>query len=497
MHITGLTLALEAMSVRIVLRYLGLVQMMFGVLLLLPLAWSIGVGDGAEEAFIVPMGISWAGGFALWRFFDGRGRNLSHREGFALVTFTWVTASLIGAVPYVISGTLPRYVDALFESMSGFTTTGSTVIPLIGGQPPSVLLWRNYSQWLGGMGIVTIFVALAPMLGIGAARLMEAETTGPVKEKLQTRIVHTARVLWLLYVGFTVLEVALLMTGGGLPLYDSLNIALATMPTGGFLHLQDSIGAYVDRPFITTVVTIFMVAAGTNFSLYYHALHQRSAGVFLRDAEFRFYACIVATGTLLIVLDLMRADMMSLGRAVQHAAFQVASIQTACGFATTDFDLWPPLSRGVLLVLMLIGGCAGSTAGGFKVVRLLVVIKYAARHVLGALCPRVVAAVKLGDRILPEPVVSTVVGGTFLYLLTLFGGFLVMSGLGLGGIGALSAVATTMGNVGPGLAEVGPSQNFAFIPDAGKLVLTLLMLIGRLEFVTVLALFHPMYWRWR
>jgi trk system potassium uptake protein TrkH len=485
------------MSIRVVLRHLGLVLVMFGALLLFPLAWSLAVEDGAEVSFLAPVAVACGSGIVLWRFLPRADRSLSRREGLALVTCTWVAASLIGALPYTISGTLPRYVDAFFETMSGFTTTGSTVIPLIGGQPPSVLLWRQFTQWIGGMGIITIFVALFPALGVGAARLLEAETTGPQKEKLQTRIAHTARILWLLYVGFTVAEVALLMTGGGLQFYDALNIALATMPTGGFLHLQASMGAYVDKPFITTVVTIFMVAAGTNFALYYHSLRERSMRPMHRNPEFCLYIFVVASATLLIVVDLLRAGMMPAVRALQHAAFQVASIQTATGFATADFDTWPSLSKAVLLVLMLIGGCAGSTAGGFKVIRLLVVIKYASRHIMTAFGARIVAPVKLGGEAMPEHVVSAVMGTTCLYVLTVFGGFLLMSGLGLDGISALSAVATTMGNVGPGLGTVGPNQNFAFISDAGKLVLTGLMLVGRLEFVTVLALLHPMYWRWR
>ncbi len=485
------------MSISTVLRHLGLVLLMFGALLLLPLAWSLVVGDGAAGCFILPMGVACGTGLLLWRFMPRENRSLTRREGLVLVTCTWLAASLVGALPYTISGTLPRYVDAFFETMSGFTTTGSTVIPLIGGQPQSILLWRQFTQWIGGMGIVTIFVALFPMLGIGAARLLDAETTGPQKEKLQTRVTHTARTLWVLYLGFTVLEIALLMTGGALPFFDSLCITFATMPTGGFLNLQESMGAYVDRPFITTVVTLFMLAAGTNFALYYHSLREKNARAILANPEFRFFIAIVAVATLLITVDLVRADMLSAARALQHAAFQVASIQTATGFATADFDQWPALSRGILLVLMLVGGCAGSTAGGFKVVRLLVIVKYAARHVLVGFNPRVVAPVKLGNDALPESVVQAVAGTTCIYVLTVFGGFLVMSGLGLEGISALSAVATTVGNVGPGLGTVGPNQNFAFIPDAGKLVLTGLMLIGRLEFVTVLALLHPMYWRWR
>jgi trk system potassium uptake protein TrkH len=470
---------------------------MYGAMFAAPLARSLAVQDGVDKSFVIPAAIACAAGTAMWRLAPRNGRSLTRREGLALVTCTWVAASLVGALPFTISGALPRYVDAVFEAMSGLTTTGATVLTYIGDQPPSILLWRNLLQWVGGMGIVAIFVALFPVLGIGAARLLEAEMTGPQKERLQASTAHAARALWLLYVGFTVAEVVLLMAGGGLPFYDSLNIAFATVATGGFLHLQESIGAYAANPFITTVVTVFMLAAGMNFSLYYRAIRQRSGAVLYRNPEVRLYAGIFVAAALVITVDLLRVGSMPASSALQHATFQVASIQTTTGFTTADFDLWPPLSKGVLLILMFIGGCAGSTAGGLKVVRLLVVLKYIARHLMSAFSPRVVASVKLQDQTVAEPVVSAIVGVTCIYGFTVVGGFLLMTALGLEGIGALSAVATTLGNVGPGLGPVGPSQNFAFIPDAGKLVLTGLMLIGRLEFVTVMALFHPMFWHWR
>ncbi len=485
------------MSIRVVVRYLGLVLVMLGAIFLLPLAWSLGSRDGVAIAFLAPAALAAGAGYVLWRSVPSQDRDLTRREGLALVTCTWIAASLIGALPYVISGVLPSYVDALFEAMSGFTTTGATVIRFIGEQPPSVLLWRNYSQWIGGMGMITIFVALFPVLGIGAARLVDAETPGPHNEKLRSRTTNAARSLWMLYVGFSGLELLLLMAGGRLPFYDALNISFASMATGGFLHLQQSIGAYVDSRFVTTVVTVSMLAAGTNFSLYYYAIHRRESGMLSRSPEFRLYVGIFFVAALLITIDLVRANVMPVGAALQHATFQAASIQTTTGFTTADYDLWPPFSKGVLFTLMLVGGCAGSTAGGLKVVRLLVVTKYVARHIMTAFNPRIVACIKVGQQPLAESVVAAVVGTSCIYVLVIFLGFLLMCSQGLDGMSAMSAVVTTVGNVGPGLAAVGPSQSFAFISDSGKLVLTGLMLVGRLEFVTVLAVFHPMFWRWR
>lgn len=486
------------MSIRVVVRYLGLVLAIFGAFLSFPLFWSVAIArDGAYVSFLVPILIALPGGLALFRFSPVERRSLSRREGLALVTSTWLIGSLVGALPYVISGVLPEFVDAFFETMSGFTTTGATVMTAIGHQPQSILLWRNFSQWIGGMGIITFFVALFPMLGIGAARLFEAEMPGPQKERLRTRVTDTARALWLLYVGFSLAEFLLLWLAGSLPFYDAMNIMFGTMPTGGFLHLGESIAVYVDEPFVTTVVTLFMLVAGVNFALYFYAIRRRQWGVLLHNPEFRLYTGIFVLSSVAISVDLIRRAGMPLTEAVQHATFQVASMQTTTGFATADFDLWPSLSRGLLLALMLVGASAGSTGGGLKAVRLLVIVRYAFRQVVAAFSPRSVMPLKIGGEIVSEPVVSAIAGLGLLYAMTLVVGFLCMSALGLDAVSAFSAVAATVGNVGPGLGAVGPVANYDFIPALGKVVLSLLMLVGRLEFVTVLALVSRSFWNWR
>lgn len=486
------------MSIRIVLKYLGLVLAIIGALLFFPLFWSVAIArDGAHVSFIVPILVALPGGLALFRLVSQEERSISRREGLALVKCAWLAGSLVGALPYVISGTLPSYVDAFFETMSGFTTTGATVLTSIGHQPPSILLWRNFSQWIGGMGIITFFVALFPMLGIGAARLFEAEMPGPQPERLRARVADTARALWLLYVGFSLVEFLLLWAVAGMPFYDAMNIMFGTMPTGGFLHLSESLGAYVDNPFVTTVVTVFMLAAGVNFALYFYAIRRRRLGTLVGNPEFRLYVGIFAVSAGAVTLDLVRKAGMSVGEALQHATFQVASIQTTTGFTTTDFDLWPSLSKGLLVMLMVVGASAGSTGGGLKVVRILVVFKYAFRQVVAAFSPRSVMPMKIGGDTVAEQTVSAIVGLALVYALTLAGGFLFMSALGLDAVTAFSAVAATVGNVGPGLGAVGPVQDYAFIPGVGKVVLSLLMLVGRLEFVTVMALVSLSFWRWR
>ena len=486
------------MSTRAVLKYLGVVLAIIGALMGIPLLWSVAIArDGVHFSFVVPMVIALGGGVALFRFMPHERRSLSRREGLALVTSAWVAGSVVGALPYMLSGTLPAFVDAFFETMSGFTTTGATVLTSIGPQPESILLWRNFTQWIGGMGIITFFVALFPMLGIGAARLFEAEMPGPQPERLRARVIDTARALWLLYFGLSVLQFLLLWGIGKLPVFDSLCVTFGTMPTGGFLHLSESIAAYADSVFVTTVVTVFMLIAGANFALYFYAIRRRRLGVLVSNPEFRLYMGIFAVSAVTITLDLVFRQGMTLGAALQHATFQVASIQTTTGFATADFDLWPSYSRAILLALMLVGASAGSTGGGLKVVRLLVSIKYAFRQVVAGFSPRSIMPVKVGGETVAEPMVSAIVGMSLLYVLALVFGFIVMSALGMDTVTAFSAVAATLGNVGPGLGAVGPVLHYDFIPDVGKLVLSWLMLVGRLEFVTAIALLSRSFWHWR
>ncbi len=484
------------MSIRIVLKYLGPLLGVLAVALVVPLACSVVCGDGATMAFVMPALIATALGALLWKFVPLERRSLSRRECLALVTVTWVTGSMIGALPYTIAGVLPVYVDAVFETVSGFTTTGATVFTTVGGQPASILLWRNLSQWLGGMGIITLFVAFFPVLGVGAARIFEAEMPGPQPERLKARIRDTSRTLWLTYCGFSAVEFLLLLLLR-LPAYDALNVTFATMPTGGFLHLQESIGAYADNVFVTSVVTVFMLIAGVNFALYYYAGRRHNWGVITRNPEFQLYASIFILATALIVFDLVGEAGYSIGPALQHGAFQVASILTTTGFTTANYDLWPALSKGILLVLMIIGASAGSTGGGLKIVRVLVIFKYAFNQVIAAFRPRSVMFVKVGGQVVPDDTVASILGMAVLYVLTLGIGYLVLVGLGLDSTTAFSAVAATTGNVGPGLAGVGPAQNYMFIPAFGKAVLALCMLVGRLEFVTVIALLTPAFWRWR
>ena len=415
-----------------------------------------------------------------------------------LVAGGWILASAFGTLPYVLAGTFPSYLDAYFEAMSGFTTTGATVFdPLVNSiesQPHGILLWRSLTQWLGGMGIITLFVALFPMLGIGAAHLVEAEMPGPQAERLTARIRDTAKAIWLLYIGFSILEFISLWLAR-MPVFDALTITFSTMPTGGFTPTTSSIGAY--NSLAQSIVIFFMVVAGVNFGLFYFLLWKRQLKRLVTNSEFRLYIALLIGACFLIALNLTMSGGESIGQAFRYSSFQVVSIMTTTGFVTTDFNVWPEFAKTALLILMVIGASAGSTGGALKVIRLLVLFKYAYRRILLAFNPQAVIPLKVGGEVLSERVTSGIIGMSILYFVTFLAGFLVMSTMVPDQITALSSVAATLGNVGPGLGLVGPTANYLWIPPPGKVVLIICMLVGRLELFTVLMLFTPAFWRWR
>ncbi len=464
--------------------------------MLLPLSWSLYNNEPSSTAFAISMALSLGLGLLLWRLTPiGRGK-LSRREAIILVGGGWLLASAFGALPYQLSGALPNYLDAYFEAMSGFTTTGATVFTSISNQGQGILLWRSLTQWLGGMGIIMLFVALFPMLGIGAAHLVEAEMPGGQQgERLTARMRDTAKALWLIFLGLTIGEFVLLRIAG-MDVFNALTVTLSTIPTGGFAPTDLSIGAY-NSIFIEAIIIFFMVAAGVNFGLYYFLIWKRQPGRLFKNPEFRLYIILLVGVGLLINLDLIRNMGMPLGDAVRYGSFQTVSIMTTTGFSTADFNVWPAFARSALLILMVIGASAGSTGGALKVIRLLVLAKYTYRRILLTFNPRAVIPLKVGGNVIPEGVASRIIGLAILYFAILITGFLIMSALGLDNLTALSSVTASLGNVGPGLGEVGPAGNYFFIPPLGKGVLIFCMLAGRLELFTLLVLFTPAFWRWR
>ncbi len=475
--------------------------------MLLPLAFSLFYREPDYLAFVISIGISVVSGLLLWRLTPIDEGRLSRREAIMLVAGGWILASAFGALPYELAGTFQSYLDAYFEAMSGFTTTGATVfdpvVNSIESQPHGILLWRSLTQWLGGMGIITLFVALFPIFGIGAAHLVEAEMPGPQAERLTARIRDTAKAIWLLYLGFSALEFILLWLAR-MPVFDALTVSLSTMPTGGFTPTTLSIGGY-NSLFVEGIIIFFMMAAGINFGLYYFLLWKRQPGRLFGNSEFQLYIALLIGASALVAVDLMLNGGKSASEAFRYGSFQAVSIMTTTGFVTTDFNIWPAFAKSALLILMVIGASAGSTGGALKVTRILVLFKYAYRRILLFFNPRAVIPLKIRGNTLSESFVSGIIGMSILYFAILVVGFLIMSAVGLHNVPvdqehvtALSSVVTTLGNVGPGLSLVGPAANYSSnITDVGKVTLIVLMLVGRLELFTVLVLFTPSFWKWR
>jgi trk system potassium uptake protein TrkH len=416
-------------------------------------------------------------------------RRMRIREGFLVVVLAWLLASAFGALPYGLTGTLTP-VDALFESVAGFTTTGATVMTDIEGAPRPLLLWRALTEWLGGMGIILFAVALMPLLGVGGMRLFKAEVPGPVADKLTPRIAATARRLWLVYVGFTALNGILLMFAGMSP-FEALCHAFTTMSTGGFSTRDASVGGF-NSPLIEWITIVFMVLAGINFVLHYRVLTGRLRSV-LADSELRYFLFVLAGATGVVFWALGREGETE---AVRTVTFQVVSLMTGTGFATANFEKWPALALLVLLHLMVLGGMAGSTSGGVKSLRVLIGLRSLA-NVFDRLRHR--SAVAHRVRYAGKPVADQVLAGIWAFLFAYFALVtvvaLVVAAAGYDMVTAISAALSAVGNVGPGLGEIGPFDNFAHFPTSVKLTLCAAMTAGRLELFTILILFHRDFWR--
>jgi len=479
------------MNVLLTLRILGALLLFLAAALLIPIPFSVYFADGAADAFFAAALISFFAGLTLYKKCQSK-RELSVREGFAIVTFGWGFFALFGALPYLFSGAIASPVDAIFETMSGFTTTGSTILTEIEGLPESILFWRALTHWLGGMGIIVLSLAILPMLGVGGMQLFKAEVPGPTADRLKPRIQDTAKLLWGVYVLLTFAEVGLLMLGG-MNFYESLCHAFATLATGGFSTRNASVGAY-DSAYIDGVVTIFMFLAGVNFALHYQALRGR-LHEFWRNEEFRFYLFVTAGAMGLIVLLNQGTVYDSFFQNLRYSSFQTVSILTTTGFGTADYETWPVLAQYLLVFLMFVGGCAGSTGGGMKVARMLLLFKHAQVQLYRLIHPRAVRLVKLGGVPVDREVMQSILGffAFFMGIFVIASFLMAASGLDLTSAGA--AVIATLSNIGPGLGSVGPVDNFAHVSAFGKIVLTLCMLMGRLELFTVLVLFFPSFWR--
>jgi trk system potassium uptake protein TrkH len=480
-------------NLKAALRFLGRLVLLLAAAQLVPVLCASAYGERrVVVAFAISAAIAALFGslMAYWPKAEGE---IYRREGILIVVGGWVLASIFGAIPYVLTGTLLNPIDALFESASGFTTTGATVLTQIESAGRGVLLWRSFTQWLGGMGIIVLFVALLPELGPGARFLYKLEVPGPTAGALSPRIRDTAAILWKLYLSLSAAEVILLMLVG-MDLYDALAHTFSTLSTGGFSPRAASIAAF-ESPLVDLILILFMILAGANFSLYFGMRRWRSWNPW-RDAEFRLYVQILAAGVILVSWDLLRSGTYDRPvKAILDAAFQVVSITTTTGFTTANFDGWPPLSKMALVLLMFVGGCAGSTAGSLKVMRMAIGFKSAFREIRLMFSPNTVLSVFVGGKAVPDAVVRSVAGFFILYLASWGLGALLLNFGGSGMETAGTAAAATLGNVGPGLSMVGPTGDYAHFDVWEKSVMILLMWLGRLEVYAIAAVFTAAFWR--
>ena len=476
----------------IALHVTGLILLCVGLCMFLPLACGWYYDDNSVAPLFLSLCVTvLAGTFLMFSFKRPSPMVINHREGMVIVSLGWAACAFFGALPFALGG-FPSFTDAFFESVSGFTTTGASILTNIEALPKGLLFWRSLTHWLGGMGIIVLTIAILPFLGVGGMQLYKAEVPGPVADKLQPRIKDTAMSLWKVYVFFTAAQILLLMFGG-MDLFESICHAFGTMATGGFSTRNTSIAAY-DSAYIDGVITFFMLVAGVNFALHFQLFRGRPLAVW-RDPEFRFFAILVLLLTVVVTWSIQSSSYSSWPEALRFGSFQVASILTTTGYATADYELWLPLPQGVLLLCMFIGGCAGSTAGGIKCMRVMLLFKHAYRELFRLVHPRAVLPLKFGPKLVKEEVLTSI-WGFFVLFIVLF----VLSGLALAAMGvdvltSFAAVVACIGNIGPGLGEVGPVDNYAAIPTLGKWVLSFCMLLGRLEIYTVLVLFVPEFWR--
>jgi trk system potassium uptake protein TrkH len=475
-----------------VIHVTGLLIFFTGLTMVAPVAASIIYRDASFVPLTVSAAITLLSGAIIHLAFRGAKADvLTQREGMTIVAACWAAAGLFGALPFYL-GLEVSFVNAVFESVSGFTTTGSSILTDIEFVPRGLLVWRSFIQWLGGMGIIVLSIAILPFLKVGGMQLYKAEVPTPVPDRLRPRIRDTAKVLWKVYALFTLLQVVLLLAGG-MSLFDAVCHAFTTMPTGGFSTWNASV-RHFDSVYFEIVFIAFMLIAGINFTLHYQFLKGESLA-FWRDSECRFFLGIVLVFTLVVTWNLYGAVYDRIDHALRHAAFQVVSIITTTGYATADYELWPGASQIILLICMILGASAGSTGGALKCLRVIVAFKYCYRELFMLVHPHAVSRIKLGGKVVSEDVARSVMGFLALYFGLLALSTILVSATGVDFTTAIGAVATTIGNTGPGFGSVGPSENFAHIPYAGKWILIWCMLLGRLEIFTVIILFVPEFYK--
>ena len=468
---------------------LGWVLLCEGALMLLPAAVAVYYGEQAVWAFVITIVFcALTGGLLIRR--KPQDRVFYLRDGFVVTALCWILISLVGAVPFLLSGSVSHPVDALFETVSGFTTTGASILPEVESLPRGVLFWRSLTHWIGGMGVLVFLLTLLPLTGGSHVNLMKAESPGPQVEKLVPSVQSTAKILYCIYIALTLIQIVLLLAGG-MPLFDSLTISFGTAGTGGFGVKNDSMASY--SPYLQNVCTVFMILFGVNFNFYFLLLFRRGKRAFEME-EVRWYFAIILISIVIITCNI-RGMYDTLRHALRDAAFQVGSIITTTGYSTTDFDLWPGASKTILVTLMLIGACAGSTGGGFKVSRFVVLCKTIRKEMRQVLHPKSVGVTLMDGKPVPHEVLRSINVFMVAYFLIFAASTFLISFDEFDLVTNFTAVAATLNNIGPGLAAVGPARSFALFSPGAKLVLIFDMLAGRLELLPMLILFGKETWK--
>ncbi len=476
-----------------IFKMLGFIIGVLAAFLLVPTIYSFILGTGDFKAFLFSFLLSVAVALFLGLIPKSK-HSLRYRDSYALVTFGWLSAGLIGCLPYFFSGSIPSFTNAYFESISGFTTTGASILTDIESLPPAILLWRSFTQWIGGMGIIVFALAIIPYLNIGGMGMFQAEVPGPTAEKLTPRIQDTAKILWTVYLIFTIALIVLLILGG-MTFFEATNHSFTTMSTGGFSTNNKSIAGF-NSPMIEWTLTVFMLIAGANFALHYRFMFKGfKIKTYLQDAELGFYLLLIVIAVSIMTSVILFQQGGSVEKTIRDVSFTVTSIITTTGFGTADYEVWPVFCHFALLFLMVLGGCAGSTAGGIKNVRLMLVFKYMYVEMLKLIHPNLIRTVKIRDSVVERNVLSSILGFIFVYVGVMVISTLLVSIQTNDMVTALGSVVASLSNIGPGFGTVGPTDNYFHLGSFTKWILSLDMVMGRLEIMTILILFLPQTWK--
>ena len=475
-----------------IIRIIGILLLLETVMFLVCSSVSFYYRESDMLDFWKAGGITAGIGLLLAALGKGGERQLTRRDGYVLVSFAWVAFSLFGMLPFYIGGYIPDIANAFFETMSGFSSTGATILDDIESLPHGILFWRSMTQWIGGLGIIMFTIAVLPIFGVSGLQVFAAEASGPTHDKVHPRIGITAKWIWSIYAGITALLVGLLMLGG-MDWFDSICHAFATTGTGGFSTKQASV-AYYNSPYIEYVISIFMFISGINFTLLLLFVN-RKFKKFISNAELKFYFGSVVLFTAVIAIVLYYTSPMGMEESFRKSLFQVISLHTSTGFATDDYMQWSPVLWGLLTIIMLMGACAGSTTGGLKCIRMVILTKVSRNEFKHILHPNAILPVRINKQVISPSIVSTVLAFCFIYISIIVIGTLLMMAMGVGAEESMGCVISSIGNMGPGLGETGPAYSWNALPDAAKWLLSFLMLLGRLELFTVLLLFTPDFWK--